>query len=245
MIPRPWATEVVVGPASVLHASSADLVSSAAASSATGRRIRILEADAPAVVLGSGQPDHHVDRARADALGMAVVRRPSGGSAVLVGPGQVLWVDVIVPVGDPLWVGDVGRAGWWLGGCWAGALADVGILGARAWRGAMVRSSWTPRVCFAGVGPGEVTVEGAKVVGISQRRTRTAALFQCAVPVLGPGAGPFGRWDPVGLIDVLALTPEKRRTARADLADVAVAVAGGKALTDALVARCHGAEAPT
>ena len=37
-------------------------------------------------------------------------------------------------------------------------------------------------VCFAGLGPGEVTVAGAKALGISQRRTRAGARFQCAVP---------------------------------------------------------------
>ncbi len=177
---------------------------------------------------------------------MGVVRRRSGGSAVLVGPGRILWVDVVVPVDDPLWLADVARAGWWLGGCWAGALADVGIAGARVWRGAMVRSAWTPRVCFAGLGPGEVTVgeAGPKVVGISQRRTRVGALFQCAVPLLRPGAGLVGPWDPLELLDVLALSGPKRRGATTELAGVAVAVTEGKALTDALIARCRSASAP-
>jgi lipoate-protein ligase A len=39
---------------------------------------------------------------------------------------------------------------------------------------------WSRSVCFAGLGPGEVTVGGRKVVGISQRRRRDGALFQCA-----------------------------------------------------------------
>ena len=34
--------------------------------------------------------------------------------------------------------------------------------------------------CFAGAGSGEVMVGERKVVGISQRRTRDAARFQCA-----------------------------------------------------------------
>ncbi|HEX4903649.1 MAG TPA: hypothetical protein VFV42_12605, partial [Acidimicrobiales bacterium] len=50
-------------------------------------------------------------------------------------------------------------------------------------------------VCFAGRGPGEVLLGEAKVVGISQRRTRAGARFQCAVPV---------RWDPAPLAAVLA-----------------------------------------
>jgi hypothetical protein len=114
----------------------------------------------------------------------------------------------------------------------------------------MIRSPWTPMVCFAGLGPGEVTVDGAKVVGISQRRTRVGALFQCAVPLLGPGGGPLGPWDPGGLVDVLALTAPERERAPAELAGVAVAVAAAesKALSDALIARCQealkGAQVP-
>jgi hypothetical protein len=38
-------------------------------------------------------------------------------------------------------------------------------------------------VCFGGTGPGEVVVGGAKVVGLSQRRTRDGARFQCSVPL--------------------------------------------------------------
>jgi hypothetical protein len=46
-----------------------------------------------------------------------------------------------------------------------------------------VSSQWSRSVCWAGVGTGEVVaggakVAGAKVVGISQRRTRTYARFQ-------------------------------------------------------------------
>lgn len=46
----------------------------------------------------------------------------------------------------------------------------------------MVSSPLATVVCFAGLAPGEVTVDGAKVVGISQRRTRAGARFQCSVP---------------------------------------------------------------
>jgi hypothetical protein len=242
---RPWAIDVAVGPPSALHTSSAGVVSSDAATPGLpGRAIRVLEADTPAVVLGSGEPEDHVDRARAAARGVAVVRRRSGGAAVLVGPGQVLWLDVIIPVDDPLWQADVGRAGWWLGGCWADALADVGIPGAHVWRGPMIRSAWTPRVCYAGLGPGEVVVGGAKVLGMAQRRTRRGTLFQCAVPLLERVGEPVGRWDPAGLLDVLALTPAERRRAGTDLADVAAALAPaeGKALAEAVIARCRSAE---
>lgn len=153
------------------------------------------EVTSPAVALGSSQPEHHLDLDACRSAGVEVVRRRSGGGAVLLDPGDVLWVDVIVPAGDPLWVDDVVRSFHWLGRCWADALVDCGVADVEVHEGPLVRSRWSSVVCFAGMGPGEVTVGGRKVVGISQRRTRHAARFQCAV---------LGAWRPerlVGLLD--------------------------------------------
>ena len=172
----------------------------------------VVEVTRPCVVLGSTQAVSTVDAERASAAGVDVVRRRSGGGAVLVEPGGLVWVDVLVPAGDPLWDADVGRAFAWLGRAWAGALADVGVPEARPHDGPLRQRSWSRRVCFAGLGPGEVTVAGAKVVGICQRRTRGGALFQCAVLL---------RWEPARLLDVLRLTDDDRRRGREELAGVA------------------------
>jgi lipoate-protein ligase A len=72
----------------------------------------------------------------------------------------------------------------------------------------------------------EVTVDGAKVVGISQRRTRAGALFQCAALL---------EWHPDRLLARLALTDEERRRGAEELAGVARGVeVDADALTDAL-----------
>lgn len=122
---------------------------------------------------------------------------------MLVEPGRVVWADVVVPAADPLWEADVGRAVWWLGEAWAAALASLGIAGAgvSVHRGALVSSEWSSMVCFAGLGPGEVCVGGAKVVGISQRRVREGALFQCAVPLV---------WGAAVLAGLVVLDPASR-----------------------------------
>lgn len=169
---------------------------------------------APAVVLGSTQGDGVL---APGAGGVDVARRRSGGGAVLVEPGRVLWAEVVVPAGDPLWQADVGRAAWWLGDEWAATLAALGVGGAVVHRGGLVRAPWSAAVCFAGLGPGEVTVGGRKVVGISQRRTREGALFQCAVPLA---------WDPAALLAALALTPAERDQASAALADAVLPLTG-------------------
>lgn len=73
------------------------------------------------------------------------------------------------------------RAFWWLGESIARALGEVGINGAHVYKGALQTRDLPVSVCFAGLGPGEVKVGERKLVGVSQRRTREAALFQCSL----------------------------------------------------------------
>ena len=163
----------------------------------------------PTLVLGSTQADSVVDRARAAAGGVDVVRRRTGGGAVLLRPGETVWVDVLLPAGDPLAESDVGRAFAWVGRAWVRALADAGVEGATVHEGRpRPATAWSGLVCFAGLGPGEVTVDGAKVVGISQRRTRSGSLFQC---------GALVAWAPGPLVDLLVLSDEERSAATAAL----------------------------
>lgn len=201
----PWRIDAATGPAAGLLLPPAG----------HERCVRTLVPDNAAVVLGSTQPESHIDGAAAARAGIQVVRRRGGGGAVLVAPGQLLWVDVVIPAADPLWSADVGRAFWWLGELWVDALTAAGIAGARSWRGGLVRSAWSDRFCFAGLGPGEVTVGHAKVVGISQRRTREGAHFQCAVPI---------GWDPGALLAVMALDDDTRAEAAKHLSGVALGV---------------------
>jgi lipoate-protein ligase A len=210
----PWRVEEKWGTVAQLHAGSASLLGPDAVA-VLDRQVWLLHATDVGVVIGSGQPAGDVDEERAHATGVSVVRRRSGGGAVLVGPGLVVWVDVIVPRGDPLWEEDVGRAFWWLGDVWASALVGIGLGRAEVWRGGLRRSPWSNRVCFAGLGPGEVTIGGGKVVGIAQRRTRRGALFQCAVPLV---------WDPAVLLDLLALSDQERQVGLSQLASVALGV---------------------
>ncbi|MCU4183696.1 hypothetical protein K6U06_04940 [Acidiferrimicrobium sp. IK] len=224
-----WSLSTQSGDAGALHAGSASLVGTPGAS----RSVRILEATDRCVVLGSTQPDSALDAGRLARSGLGWTRRRSGGAAVMVGPGEVLWVDIVVPAGDPLWVPDVGRAGWWIGDLWADALRGAGCRGVQAWRGSLVRTEWSGQVCFAGLGPGEVTVRGRKVLGLSQRRTRAGALFQCALLL---------RWAPEELLDVMALGDEDRSRAVGDLAGAAAGVGNevAAAVMEGLVAGLAG-----
>jgi len=181
---------------------------------APGPTVWLLSADAPTLVLGSAQPAP----AGPTSFGpSSFVRRRSGGGAVWLDPTAVLWVDIFVTAADALWEPDVGRAFWWVGDLWATAIDEFGP---RVHRSALVRTRWSDRVCFAGLGPGEVTVGGRKVVGISQRRWRAGCLFQCAALL---------RWD-------YEETARRLDVPAGDLEEAAAGVGAGRdALLDAFL----------
>lgn len=144
-----------------------------------------MDVDGPALVLGSTQPASSVDTAALARDGIVLARRRSGGGAVLVDPGTTVWIDVFIPRDDPRWVDDVGRSFLWLGRAWQRALDDLGVA-AEVHDGPLVCGAFGRQVCFAAVGSGELTANGAKVVGLSQRRTRAGARLQCTA---------YRRWD--------------------------------------------------
>jgi len=106
-----------------------------------------------------------------------------------------------------LWDDDVTVAGLWLGAAWCQALAGLEVDG---WvhHGRADRHQAARAACFAGVGPGEVVTTGGKLVGVSQRRTRLGARFQCvayvAVPPVAPVVDAVGGDAPPGLAEDLA-----------------------------------------
>lgn len=144
------------------------------------------EPDSAAVVLGSRQAEGVVDHAACRRAGIGVAKRRSGGGAVLVVPDDIVWIDVIASRG---WLPDDVRGSMiMVGECWRRALIDQGV-GEQGiagidpgdiavHRGGMVVSDWSALVCFAGLGPGEVTLDGQKLVGLSQRRTRDGVRIQ-------------------------------------------------------------------
>lgn len=134
---------------------------------------------------------------------------------MLLVPGDVAWLDVVIPAADALWQDDVGRAFGWLGDAWVRALDALGFRGGVVHEGALWCTAWSSYVCFAGLGAGEVTVDGFKVVGISQRRTRAGARFQCAA---------LRRWDPEALARLLRLDEPARARLVADVAPSAAPV---------------------
>jgi len=192
------------------------------------RTVRVLEPTRPAIVLGSSQSESVVDRPAAARHGFDVVRRRSGGGAVLVVPGEQVWLDFLVPAADPLWNDDIVKAAGWVGAAWAQALSAVGVAGAAVHSGRLVTTRWSGLVCFAGLGPGEVTVGGMKAMGLSQRRGRHWTRIQSAVHL---------RWRPDALLGSLDMSPARRSECLAEVIDSVVCVnASPHSLTGALLA---------
>jgi lipoate---protein ligase len=173
------------------------------------RRIR-----RPALVLGSAMAGSAVDRAAAEASGVELVVRRSGGGAVYLVPDEFSWVDLVVPAADPLWDPDAAVAFHWVGEAWVEALGSVGIE-SRIHRGRLTGGDLARLVCFCGLGPGEVTTGGRKLVGISQRRTRAGSWFQCVA---------FSVMRPEGLLSLLHLDPAVRDRAASVLREATAPV---------------------
>lgn len=163
------------------------------------------------VVLGSTQDRAVIDEGRAAQADVDVVRRSTGGGAVVVAPDAQVWIDLWVPRRHRLWDDDVVRASSWLGDAWARALGSLGAGPVQVHRGPAARSVWSDLVCFAGLGPGEVHVSGRKVTGLAQRRTRPGARFHTSAPLV---------WRPRELLDVVHV--DDRTSAVTLLEDAAV-----------------------
>ncbi|MFZ8997779.1 MAG: lipoate--protein ligase family protein [Ilumatobacteraceae bacterium] len=188
----------------------------------SGPEVRVCEPTDSAVVLGSRQTVEIVDADACAAAGFGVVRRRSGGGAVLVQCGRVVWIDVVAPHG----VGpdDVRGSMQWIGGCWADALTDLVDGRVSVHGGGLVSNEWSEVACFAGVGPGEVLVDGRKLVGLSQRRTRSGIRVQGMVhlsPVMARLCAvlreplPAGRPDEPYVLPVVPVESIARRIAAA------------------------------
>jgi len=141
----------------------------------------LVRSQSQTIVLGSSQHEDAVDLDAATQAGFQVCKRRTGGGAVLV-DSSCVWVDVTLPREHQWWTDDVSASMLWLGDAWARVLGQFSS-GTRfdVHRGAMMRSVVSDAVCFAGRAPGEVFVANKKIVGISQRRSREGARFQCAL----------------------------------------------------------------
>lgn len=173
----------------------------------TERALWWCNVEQPTLILGSTQSVDDVNQNSADESGVLVSRRRSGGGAVYVHPSDSVWVDITIGRDDPLWRDDVAQSMLWLGELFVEALSPW--VQTEVYRDSFSTGIDGRIVCFASSSPGEVFVGANKLVGISQRRGRDGARFQCVL---------YRHWRPSEWSAALA-SPE----VRIRVADVAVA----------------------
>lgn len=181
----------------------------------------------PTVSLGYGQPlDDAVDVAACGQLGVGIVRRPTGGSAIYHdGPERELTYSVIATNDDLGVTTDLLEAYRWIARALTRGLASLGapaeIVAVPRGRGA------APAFCFARTGRYEIEVGGRKLVGSAQRR-RGRCFLQHGSVLLGVDEPRLRRLfpttaDPLASMTTLDATLGRRPT----FEEVARALAGG------------------
>jgi lipoate-protein ligase A len=192
----------------------------------TSRLARLYSVERPGLVLGSTQKTDSADGRRAANFGVEVLRRRSGGGAVLLWPGRQVWADFFVGATDPLWHDDVTLAAGWVGRLWASVVASFSTAPCSVHTGRLVADRWGRLVCFAGMGPGEVYMGGFKVVGVSQRRSRDRARIQTAARLQPDDTQTAGSPAGHGLdeLDLLDLSAAERAEGQAVLASRCAAI---------------------
>jgi lipoate-protein ligase A len=124
----------------------------------------------PAVSLGYGQPlNADVDAVACRALGVGLVRRPTGGSAIYHdGPERELTYSVAADAADLGVTADLLETYKWIG---AALRRGLNALGAGAELVPIIGGEGpSPAFCFARTGRYEIEVGGRKIVGSAQRR---------------------------------------------------------------------------
>jgi lipoate-protein ligase A len=170
----------------------------------------------PTISLGYGQRlDGRIDTRAAEEMGIGLVRRATGGSAILhEGPDLEITYGVTAAAGDFDGAADLLETYRWIG---EGLQAGLRALGAPV---AMVPvqpsdPAAMPAFCFARTGSFELEVEGRKLVGSAQRRQGAAflqhgAIMLGAVPARLRRVFPGGR-DPLADMTTLEAVLGGRR----------------------------------
>ena len=186
---RPWRT-IDSGLSTGAHNMAVDeLLLTRVAESGGAPVLRFYTWRPPAVSIGSNQTAAtELDLARCSQQGIDVVRRPSGGRAVLHWNEltySLLWIE-----DEPSLAGGVSESCRRIGECLVAGLQLFGVAaeleqGDRGRGGAAPTSAASKGPCFASTSRWEITCGGKKLVGSAQRRIRGGVLQHGSL-LLGP-----------------------------------------------------------
>lgn len=176
--------------------------------------LRLFRWEPACLSLGYAQPASDVDRERLAARGWHLVRRMTGGRAIL--HVDELTYSVALPTGHPLAAGTIVESYQRLSKALLAAVEQLGLAAHTAPKSADRPASGP--VCFEVPSDYEITANGKKLVGSAQVRKQNAALQHGSLPLTG---------DVTRIADALAYADEEVRTrARLRIAERATTFAG-------------------
>jgi lipoyl(octanoyl) transferase len=163
--------------------------------------LRLYGWDPACLSLGYAQPITDVDIPRLRARGWEVVRRPTGGRAVL--HTDELTYSVIAPLNEPRIAGSVLESYQRLAQALVEALNLLSIQVEVNEKSATQHNPGTNPVCFEVPSTYEITAGGKKLVGSAQARRKEGVLQHGSIPLTG---------DLTRILQVLAFPDERSRT---------------------------------
>ncbi len=150
--------------------------------------------------LGYGQRASDVDFAALDKKGWDLVRRPTGGKAIL--HGDELTYSLCLPQDHPLAGGDVVESYRRISAGFLRALAVLGLDAESERQSASHRAAATGPVCFEMPSHYEISVAGRKLIGSAQMRRKGGLLQHGSIPLRG---------DLARICDVLSFASDEAR----------------------------------
>jgi lipoate-protein ligase A len=145
--------------------------------------LRLFSWSPPCISIGSAQPFSQIDHARRKALGWDIVRRPTGGRAIL--HADELTYSVTAPLEDPKFEGGVLQSYKYIS---RGLISALSVLGLQVELQPEVVPSEQERsepVCFELPSSYEITIDEKKLVGSAQLRRRGGVLQHGTLPLYG------------------------------------------------------------
>lgn len=175
--------------------------------------LRFYQWKPPAVSLGRHQPHAEIDHAAVAAAGYEIVRRPTGGRAIL--HTDEFTYSVAASQDESRLAGGVMDAYLNISNALLAGLQQLGVAAHKAPAGVRAGSD-VSAACFEVPSAYEITAGGRKLIGSAQSRRAGYVLQHGSLPLYG---------DITRLIDVLELAPEAAAALRAELAERACTLA--------------------
>jgi len=190
-----------------------EAIAEAAADGGVPPSLRFYRWHLPTVSLGRHQKAADVDEAQLVTRGYDLVRRTTGGRAIL--HTDELTYSVAGPITDPLMAGGVMDAYLRFSNALLSGLKVLGLAAHKA--GARTRATRDlSAVCFEAPSAYEITAGGLKLLGSAQSRRKGYVLQHGSLPLRG---------DITRLVDVLAVSPAEKERLRQQLPRLATTLA--------------------